>query len=222
MIFQRTNHFFIKIVPFLLFIFFVNACERLEIVKLVKIVTRPYDTVSYRYAIVSGAVIDFGEGQVIQHGHCWAIHDHPSMFDANSQHSSLGSMHLPVPFNSYIDRLVPGTTYYFCSYCYDGKEAFYGQTMSFYTTPTTTGTITTSEVQNVSADTAQCGGIITNDGGDIIEARGVCWNTSPEPTIENKNNKEGNGVGSFTSIMRALIPATTYYVRAYATNNMGT
>jgi uncharacterized protein (TIGR02145 family) len=222
MIFQKTNGFFFKIVLLLLFIFFILACERLEIVKLVKIVTRSPESLSYRYAIVSGAVIDFGEGQIIQHGHCWAVHDHPSMFDATSQHSSLGSMHLPVQFSSYIDGLIPGTTYYYCSYCYDGKEAFYGQIMSFYTTPTTTGTITTSAVQNVSADTAQCGGVVANNGGDTIIARGVCWNTSPDPTIVNKITKDGNGVGSFTSIIRDLIPDIIYYVRAYATNSNGT
>jgi uncharacterized protein (TIGR02145 family) len=55
-----------------------------------------------------------------------------------------------------------------------------------------------------------------------FRARGVCWNISPEPTIGNNTTINGSGVGTFTSILRGLIPDTKYYIRAYATNNIGT
>ena len=58
--------------------------------------------------------------------------------------------------------------------------------------------------------------------GNFIIAKGVCWNTDEEPTIENNKTNDGNGIGSFISHITGLLPNTTYYVRAYATNDTGT
>ena len=66
------------------------------------------------------------------------------------------------------------------------------------------------------------GGNVTSDGGASVVARGVCWNTSPNPTIVNSKTTDGSGTGTFTSNLTSLNPNTIYYVRAYATNNVGT
>ena len=56
-----------------------------------------------------------------------------------------------------------------------------------------------------------------------ITARGVCWSsTNSTPTISNSISNNGTGIGSFSSSMTGLLPNTTYYVRAYATNSVGT
>ena len=70
--------------------------------------------------------------------------------------------------------------------------------------------------------TATSGGNITNGGGATIIARGVCWSTSPNPTIANNITSDGTGTGNFTSTLTGLSSSTTYYVRAYATNSAGT
>ncbi len=82
--------------------------------------------------------------------------------------------------------------------------------------------ITTSPVTNVTATTASCGGNITNEGSSPVIARGVCWGTNATPTIEDEKTTESSGAGTFTSNMTDLDAATTYYVRAYATNSAGT
>jgi uncharacterized protein (TIGR02145 family) len=82
--------------------------------------------------------------------------------------------------------------------------------------------ITTSAVAGVSAITARGGGNITSDGGSVVTARGVCWGTSENPTVSGNHTTDGNGVGNFTSTMSGLEANTTYYVRAYATNAIGT
>ena len=51
-----------------------------------------------------------------------------------------------------------------------------------------------------------------------ITARGVCWSTSPNPTIADSHTVDGSGTGNFNSSIIGLSPSTTYYVRAYATN----
>jgi len=83
-------------------------------------------------------------------------------------------------------------------------------------------TVETSQVTSVTEATATCGGVVTSDGGSNISVRGVCWNTSPYPTIENDTTTEVVGTGPFNSLIKGLSPSTTYYVRAYATNSVGT
>jgi len=82
--------------------------------------------------------------------------------------------------------------------------------------------ITTVEVSNIEATAATSGGTITSDGGVAITARGVCWGTNPSPTIAGNKTTDGTGTGSFTSSITGLNAGTQYYVRAYATNSIGT
>ena len=63
---------------------------------------------------------------------------------------------------------------------------------------------------------------VTSDGGAEVTERGVCWSTESAPEITHNRIVEGAGVGEFTSSLSDLEPQTTYYVRAYATNEAGT
>lgn len=79
-------------------------------------------------------------------------------------------------------------------------------------------TVVTGNLNKVTYDSAVCGGeIITG----YAKGRGVCWNTSPMPTVENDCTTDGRGAGEFTSILTGLEEGTVYYVRAYALNGMG-
>ena len=82
--------------------------------------------------------------------------------------------------------------------------------------------ITTTAVTNITGTTATSGGNVISDGGAKITARGVCWSTSPNPTIADNKTIDGSGIGSFTSNITGLLAGTTYFVRAYATNSAGT
>lgn len=82
--------------------------------------------------------------------------------------------------------------------------------------------ITTSIVTDISYTTAASGGNVTNDGGAPVTSRGVCWDTSYNPTIENSKTIEGSGSGLFTSNISQLVQNTFYYLRAYAINSAGT
>ena len=63
--------------------------------------------------------------------------------------------------------------------------------------------ISTAAVTEISYFTATSGGDVTNDGGDVVIARGICWNTSAEPTISNSKTSENGGLGAFTSSLRS-------------------
>ncbi|MFH1152416.1 MAG: CAP domain-containing protein [Pseudomonadota bacterium] len=83
-------------------------------------------------------------------------------------------------------------------------------------------TVTTTAVSQITTTTAFSGGNVTSDGGASVTARGVCWNTSGNPTVANPKTQNGSGTGGFTSTIAGLSANTTYYVRAYATNSVGT
>jgi uncharacterized protein (TIGR02145 family) len=83
--------------------------------------------------------------------------------------------------------------------------------------------VTTSPITNVNSGLSPTtGGNVTSDGSSIVVARGVVYGISPNPTVTNFFTTNGTGTGSFTSVLSGLSPVTTYYVRAYATNGVGT
>jgi uncharacterized protein (TIGR02145 family) len=82
--------------------------------------------------------------------------------------------------------------------------------------------IVTVEVTGVALNTATSGGEITSDGGGDITEKGVCWNITGEPTTADSKTSDGTGAESFTSNLSGLQKGTVYYVRAYATNSVGT
>jgi len=85
-------------------------------------------------------------------------------------------------------------------------------------------TIIETVVVNTIADTtASSGGNVTNNGGSAITAYGVCWSTSHAPDVDDDVTDEGTGTaGEFTSDLTGLTASTRYFVRAYATNSIGT
>jgi uncharacterized protein (TIGR02145 family) len=82
--------------------------------------------------------------------------------------------------------------------------------------------VTTSAISTVTSTSAISGGDVTSDEVIAVIARGVCWSTSQNPTLANSFTTNGTGTGTFTSNIHSLTPGTTYYIRAYATNIVGT
>jgi len=80
----------------------------------------------------------------------------------------------------------------------------------------------TTSASSITAATATSGGNVIYNGGVTVTARGVCWSTSPNPTITDSKTSDGIGTGTFSSSITGLTASTTYYVRAYATNSKGT
>ena len=67
-------------------------------------------------------------------------------------------------------------------------------------------------------------GELTATGGAVVTSYGHCWSLTQNPTVENSKTDNGSttNIGPFKSIVKELTPGTTYYVRAYATNQYGT
>jgi hypothetical protein len=110
---------------------------------------------------------------------------------------------------------------------FDGGNCYPGGTGKVYgltvrCTRAAAPTLTTANITDITQNTATCGGNITTDGGAEITARGVCWSTLSGPTTADSHTTDGSGTGVFTSNITSLSANTTYHVRAYATNSLGT
>jgi pectin methylesterase-like acyl-CoA thioesterase len=86
----------------------------------------------------------------------------------------------------------------------------------------TAPSVSTSVPTNVSISTAELVGNVTNDGGATVSARGFVWNTYGLPTLDDDTAIVGEGTGLFNYTLGQLEPGTQYYVRAFATNSVGT
>ncbi|MBO4574428.1 MAG: hypothetical protein J5708_03820 [Bacteroidales bacterium] len=118
--------------------------------------------------------------------------------------------------------LEANTTYYYQFEYSNGVDEIFTEVKSFTTNDYGLPTVTTNDVTNITAESATCGGNVTDDGGLTITACGVCWSTSQNPTINDSHSTDGTGTGTFTSSLSNLNSMTTYYIRAYATNSKGT
>ena len=95
---------------------------------------------------------------------------------------------------------------------------------AFEFVPNSLPTITTQAVTGIGTTTATGNGTITAMGVPDPTSHGVVWNTTGTPTTADSSTNEGaaSATGAFASSMSGLMPNTTYYVRAYATNAAGT
>ena len=89
-------------------------------------------------------------------------------------------------------------------------------------TPIIQATVTTATPSQIGTKTVSLGGVISTDGGSHVTDRGVCWAMTGNPTINSSKISCGNGTGSFAITVVGLLDNTLYYVRAYATNELGT
>lgn len=166
----------------------------------------------------SGGYIVSDEGApVTARGVCWSTTANPTTANAKTTDGTgTGG------FNSYITGLTLGVTYYVRAYATNIVGTSYGSQDSFIARTSTLPILTTNASSSITSTTASSGGNISSDGGATVTARGVCWSTTASPTTANSKTTDGAGVGSFASSITGLTLGSTYYVRAYATNSVGT
>ena len=84
-------------------------------------------------------------------------------------------------------------------------------------------TVSTLAVSQITSRSAQSGGNVSNDGGATVTGRGLVWGKNQNPSLESNEGftSTGNGLGVFSDNISGLSPNLTYFVRAYATNEIG-
>ncbi len=174
-----------------------------------------------------GEITNLGAPAATQHGICWNTTGTdrgrpPTTAD------SLTKEGVPAEgtFTSDLTGLSPGTTYYVRAYATNALTTVYGSEVVF--TTFIEPTVTTFAVSLISDTKATANGSITDLGEPSPDDHGFCWSTNPGPTLDDNDDCRSMGPYSgavpyvFKYRMTGLLPETTYYVSAYATNDAGT
>jgi len=182
--------------------------------------TTPLAFITQSTANGGGSIIGDGGATITSRGICWSnVTTSPTITNTKTiDGNGIGT------FTSSLTTLTPNTTYYVRAYATNSVGTAYGSVLSFTTVAATIPSgISTTTLSSITQTTASSGGSVSNDGGASITSRGVCWsNTTASATITNTKTTDGTGIGTFSSSLTGLLPGTTYYVRAYATNSIGT
>ena len=166
-------------------------------------------------AQLNGAVVEDDQYPVTERGFLFAENEPLNGAVECSAGSGGGQFHYAVT------NLQLASRYYYRAYARTAMGTTYGDVL-YFDTHEEFPEVHTLDVTNVTATTATCGGNVTASGGGSVIARGVCWSTSPNPTVNDSHTSDGSGLGLFTSYLLGLTANTTYYARAYATNGAGT
>ncbi len=180
------------------------------------ITTSPVISISGTSAAGGGNITYDGGGGITARGVCWGPSANPTISGLKTNDGTgTGS------FTSNITGLTPGVIYHVRSYATNSLGTSYGSDITF-STLAILPTITTSPVTQITSLSAVGGGDVTSDGGSPVTARGICWSTSANPTTDDFKTTAGTGTGGFTADITGLTAGTSYHVRSYSTNNIGT
>jgi len=209
-----------KITSFVLgvFVLMLYSCSTTSTKLLPTVTTTEVTSTTSSTAISGGTITSDGGATITAQGVCWGTTSNPAISNSKVANTS-GT----TSFSSNLTGLTANTTYHVRAYATNSEGTSYGNEVTFTTLAPTIPALTTTAVSAIGATTATTGGTVTTDGGATIIARGVCWNTTSGPTVSlTTKTNDGTGSGAFTSSITGLTALTTYYVRAYATNSVGT
>ena len=115
------------------------------------------------------------------------------------------------------------TKYYYRYEFYNGYNLMWTEIFNFTTTDQQDKpTVETVAATNITMNSATVEGNVTNDGGSPVTERGICYSIYENPTLSDSVRLAGTGIGRYYCEMTNLTNATTYYIRAFATNSEGT
>jgi hypothetical protein len=181
------------------------------------VATHEASEITKNSAKVGGEVINAGGVYVTERGIVWSTSQTPTIDDSVvNLGSGLGE------FYTTLSGLDVATTYYVRAYARNSVGVSYGNEVVF-TTGLDKPVVLTIPPDEITSSSAMAGGEVTFDGGAPVIARGVVWSTDPEPMVSlPTKTSNGTGTGLFVSSIIGLEAGTSYYLRAYATNSVGT
>lgn len=164
---------------------------------------------------IDGEVLSDGNATVTSRGVCWNQTGNPDVSDSKATAGEgIGR------FVSTISSLTPGTQYYVRTYVTNVHGTAYGEQKNFTTLDYPK--VKTGDVSDITTTSAVVNASVVSDGGAAITERGVCWSKSQNPTTKNDHYANGTVEKDISVHITNLEHGTTYYVRAYATNSVGT
>ncbi len=173
--------------------------------------------ISQTYTEFSVSNISDGGSTITSRGIVWSSSPNPTVsLTTKSIDTSPGNN-----FYSSISGLLPATTYYARAFATNAIGTGYSSQLTFTTLTISAPVISNINIYDIAQTSADAVCSNISDGGATITQRGFVWSTSPNPTIA-LTTKSISADFLFRSTITGLSAATTYYVRAFATNSQGT
>lgn len=197
----------------------ISSCKKKEDESAPKIKTSSFSEVASYSVKISGSEIE--GGLILEKGVCWSNGRIPDISDSHVSGGDGDS-----DFNLQITNLDPNMIYYARTYATNKYRTGYGQVLSFKTNPTPTlPSLQTSNPTSVTQFSASCSALLQTVTYKTITSIGFCWSTHAKPKINDFIKVYPGTVypgSTYTTTITGLTSNTTYYLRAYATNEDGT
>ena len=179
------------------------------------VTTTAVTTITATSAASGGNVTSDGGSSITSRGIVYSTNVNPTTAD-----TKIIATGTTGTFTSSITGLISGVTYHIRSFATNSVGTNYGTDISF--TTLSVPVLTTTAVSAISTTGATSGGNVTSDGGATITERGIVYSLNANPTVTDTKLIATGTTGAFTSTLTGLNNFTTYHIRAYAINSLGT
>lgn len=179
--------------------------------------TTPPSAKDHESATLGGNVVDDAGEDITERGFEYKEGEEGEILTVSEEDDDFGEG----AYSLEITGLDPYVTYRYRAYAVCDEGTSYGDWESF-TTDKTTPTVVTDAVSDILPTTATANGNITSTGGEDCSERGFQYGLTKVATWSVKDDVGGYGAGVFSKGLTDLSANTTYWIRAYAVNSIGT
>jgi len=181
------------------------------------VTTQEVSDIDSTEAIGHGNITDTGTENATKRGICYGITENPTVDDNKVEETGdFGTG----AFTANLTDLLPGQKYYVRAYAYNSAGYSYGAEVDF-TTDIVAITIITDDPTDVLETSVTANGNITSVGGSNATVRGFKYGLTQIDTWDTHDDGDFEG-GTYTKEITGLTANTIYWIRAYATNTLGT
>lgn len=188
------------------------------------IITRQVDNIEINSTRLNGyADSKFGVTGITNTGFCFGTGSTPTITGSSAT--------LAGPINGYFNSiaygLIPNTSYNYRAYSINDYGLSYGLISGFTTLSGSIPSITIDKTSNLTTNSVNVNCSFIDYGGYDISSYGVCWSSVRSPIISDLHTTNagfkllGEPIFIFTDMITDLSSGITYYIRAYAINDLG-
>ena len=197
----------------------ITSCKKEDTPPTIPLVSTNQATdVSYNSVKCGGLITSDGNAQITDCGLCISDQAEPKI--ENSTVIKIEKTQTNI-LASTINSLKPSTTYYIRAFATNKIGTGYGEQISFKTLDLKSPVIKSVLATNITKNTASINVELQDDGGTQVKESGICWGTDPNLTNDDNKTSSSFSQNKITESLANLKCNTTYYVKAYAKNDIG-